>query len=432
MTDPPTKRSVWNFARRFSAWKMLSRRDFRLLWLGQSVSILGDQFYLVALPWLVLSLTGSSLALGSVLLTATGMRVAFQLVGGAISDMVSQRKLMIASSVVRAIVCGVLTALVLSNKIHLWHLFIIGAIFGMADAFFLPALKAFIPGIIPKESLVAGNSLLNTSSLLAMFLGPSLAGVLIAVVGTGGAFAFDTASFVFVACCLLLMRSPTTSELVTEKIVATASARKAQLLRSIGEGLRYTYYEPTLRALITITAVVEFAFAGPFTVGLASLANVKFAGGAAAFGAMLSSLGGGLLVGTMVVSAIHTKYSFGKTIITLTTALGVGLTLLGLVPNVIWACVLIAIMGMIAGYVQVLIQTWLQTKSDAQMRGRVMSVVMLSAYALTPLSYVLTGALVQVSISFMFLVTGAFLLVALTFCAFGSSGRALVLSGQEE
>ena len=411
---------------------MLSRRDFRLLWLGQSVSILGDQFYLVALPWLVLSLTGSSLALGSVLLTATGMRVAFQLVGGAISDMVSQRKLMIASSVVRAIVCGVLTGLVLSNRIHLWHLFIIAAVFGMADAFFLPALKAFIPGMIPKENLVAGNSLLNTSSLLAMFLGPSLAGVLIAVVGTGGAFAFDTVSFVFVACCLLLMRSPATSVVDAEQILVTANARKAQLLRSIGEGLRYTYYEPTLRALITITAVVEFAFAGPFTVGLASLANVKFAGGAAAFGAMLSSLGGGLLVGTMVVSVVHTKYSFGKTILTLTTALGVGLTLLGVVPNVIWACVLIAVMGMIAGYVQVLMQTWLQTKSDAQMRGRVMSVVMLSAYALTPLSYILTGALVQVSISFMFLVTGGFLLIALTFCAFGSSGRALVLSGQED
>ncbi|HKO63259.1 MAG TPA: MFS transporter, partial [Pyrinomonadaceae bacterium] len=258
------------------------------------------------------------------------------------------------------------------------------------------------------------------------------AGFLIAWVGTGGAFAFDTGSFVFVACCLLLMRSPSNSDAAAEQILARADARKSQLLRSIREGLRYTYYEPTLRALITITAVVEFAFAGPFTVGLASLANVKFAGGAAAFGAMLSSLGGGLLVGTMAVSAIHTKYSFGKTILTLTTALGVGLTLLGVVPNVIWACVLIAVMGMIAGYVQVLMQTWLQTKSDAQMRGRVMSVVMLSAYGLTPLSYVLTGALSQISISFMFLVTGAFLLIALAFCAFGSSGRALVLSGQEK
>ncbi len=410
---------------------MLSKREFRLLWLGQSVSILGDQFYLVALPWLVLYLTGSALALGTVLLTATVTRVAFQLVGGATSDMSSPQKMMIASSAVRAVVCAILSALVLLNQIRLWQLFIIVAVFGMADAFFAPAIKAFIPAVIDKENLVAGNSLLHGSSLLAMFIGPSLAGLLISVVGTGGSFALDTISFVFVIVCLLLMRSHS-SEGFEEELKARTNAGKAQLWSSIVEGLRYTWSEPTLRALLIITAVVEFAFAGPFTVGLATLASVKFAGGAAAFGAMLSALGGGLLLGTVVVGATHAKFSFGKTILSLTTALGIGLALLGLMPNVIWACVLIALMGMIAGYLQVLMQTWLQTKSNAQMRGRVMSVVMLSAYGLTPLSYVLTGALTQISVSFMFRVTGLVLLIALGFCAFGSSGRALVLSSQAE
>lgn len=428
MTDVPPKRAIGSYVRRLTAWHLLGKRDFRLLWLGQSVSILGDQFYLVALPWLVLHLTDSSLALGSILLTATAMRVAFQLVGGAISDMVSQRKMMIASSLVRAVVCGILTALVMVDRIRLWHLFIIVAVFGMADAFFLPALKAFIPGVIPKESLVVGNSLLNTSSLLAMFLGPSLAGIFISIAGTGRAFAFDTVSFIFVACCLLLMRTKSSSEAAPEQIIKKAKSRRAHLITSIGEGLRYTYHEPTLRALLTITAVVEFAFAGPFTVGLASLANVKFAGGAAAFGAMLSALGGGLLVGTLVVGATHSRFSFGKTILWLTTALGFGLTLLGVVPNVFWACVLMSIIGIIAGYSQVLMASWLQSKSDPKLRGRVMSVVMLSAYGLTPFSYILTGALTQIGVSFMFIVTGLLLLLALALCAFGSSGRALILN----
>jgi MFS family permease len=101
------------------------------------------------------------------------------------------------------------------------------------------------------------------------------------------------------------------------------------------------------------------------------------------------------------------------------SGLGIGLTLLGLVPNVIWACVLMAAIGITSGYLQVLVSTWLQTKSDPQMRGRVMSVVMLSAYGLTPLSFVLTGAVTQrVSVSFMFLVTGILLLIALAFCRF--------------
>jgi MFS family permease len=412
----PVKRSLGSYARRFTAGRMLAQRDFRLLWLGQSVSILGDQFYLVALPWLVLYLTGSALALGSVLFTATVARVAFQLLGGAISDMVSQRKMMIVSSAVRAVVCAVLSTLVLSNHIRLWHLFIIVAVFGMADAFFSPALKAFIPAVVAKENLVAGNSLLNGSSLFAMFLGPSLAGLFIAIVGTGGAFAIDTASFVFVMTCLFLMKGHAPSLLEPERRRTNTGSH---LFRSIWEGLSYTWREPTLRALLLITAMVEFAFAGPFTVGLAALANIKFGGGATAFGAMLSALGGGLILGTLVVNSLHARFSFEGSIRFLTIGLGIGLTLVGLVPSVIWACALMVLIGVIAGYIQVLMATWLQTKSDPQMRGRVASVVMLSAYGLTPLSYVLTGAVTQrVSVSFMFLVTGILLLIALAFCRF--------------
>ena len=431
MSSPTENPSPANPVRRLTAWQLLSKRQFRLLWLGQSVSILGDQFYLVALPWLVLYLTGSALALGTVLLTATVTRVVFQLVGGATSDMVSPRKMMIISSALRAVVCALLSALVLSNQIRLWQLFIIVAVFGMADAFFAPAIKAFIPTVIDRNNLVAGNSLLSGSSLLAMFIGPSLAGLLITVVGTGGSFVLDTFSFVFVIVCLLLMRSHS-SEASEDELQTRMKVAKAPLWSSIAEGIKYTWSEPTLRALLIITAIVEFAFAGPFTVGLATLANVKFAGGAAAFGAMLSALGGGLLVGTVVVGSTHFKFNFGKSILVLTTVLGIGLALLGVVPNVIWACVLMALMGMVAGYLQVLMQTWLQTKSNPQMRGRVMSVVMLSAYGLTPLSYVVTGALTQISISFMFRVTGLVLLLALIFCAFGSSGRALVLNSRSE
>lgn len=417
IADTPAKRSLGSYARRFTAGQLLVGRDFRLLWLGQSVSIFGDQFYLVALPWLALYLTGSSLTLGSVLLTGTLARVAFQLLGGAISDMVSHRKMMIVSSAVRALVCAVLSILVLSHQIRLWHLFIIVAIFGMADAFFAPALRAFVPAVVARENLVAGNSLLNGSSLLAMFIGPSLAGLVIASAGTGGAFAIDTGSFVFVSICLFLMRGRPLTVSDPQK-TTTKTSRGSHLLKSIWEGLSYSWRDPTLRALIIMTAAVEFAFAGPFTVGLAALA-IKFAGGATAFGAMLSSLGAGLVIGVLVVNSLHARFSFERSIRWLMTGLGIGLTLLGLMPNVIWACVLMAVIGMISGYLQVLVSTWLQTKSNPQMRGRVMSVVMLSAYGLTPLSFVLTGVLTQrVSVSFMFLVIGILLVITLAFLRF--------------
>jgi len=288
----------------------------------------------------------------------------------------------------------------------------------MADAFFAPALRAFVPTVVAAENLVAGNSLLNGTSLLAMFVGPSLAGLLIAVMGTGGAFAIDTGSFVFVSICLFLMKDRAVSISDPENVTTKKTSPGSHLLRSIGQGLRYTWREPTLRALIIMTAAVEFAFAGPFTVGLAALA-LKFAGGATAFGSMLSSLGAGLVIGVLVVNSLHARFSFESSVRWLMTGLGIGLALLGFVPGVIWACVLMAVIGIIAGYIQVLVSTYLQTKSNPQMRGRVMSVVMLSAYGLTPLSYVLTGALTQrISVSFMFLVTGIILVIVLAFLRF--------------
>lgn len=414
--------ALHSFARRVrgsAAWGTLAGRDFRLLWLGQSVSIFGDQFYLVALPWLVLSLTGSSLVLGAVMLTATVPRVAFQLVGGATSDRVSPRKLMLASSLFRALVCGVLTALVLAGGTRLWHLYVIAAAFGTADAFFAPAYRSFIPSVIEKERLVAGNALLNGTTMLTKFAGPSLAGVLIPVVGMGAAFGLDTASFLFVAACLLLIGG---GRAATSAAPPQTAAKRPGMFASIREGMRYTLGEPTLRGLIIIIAAVEFAFAGPFTVGLASLIDLKFSGGPAAYGTMLTVLGGGLLLGTLAAGALGARLSIKGTVIPLTCAMGVGLALMGVVPGVVWACVLLALVGVAAGYLQIVVATWLQTSSAPHMLGRVMSVALLCGLGLTPLSYLLTGALIKVGVSFMFVATGVLLLVALASCVLGLKG----------
>ena len=406
--------------RRFAMWRPLAVRDFRLLWIGQSFSLLGDQFYLVALPWLILQLTGSGTVLGTVLLAATVPRVLFQLVGGAVSDRISPRKLMIASNVLRAVVCAVLTALIVGGGVRLWHLIALAAFFGTVDAFFVPALKTFIPTVVNEDQLAASNALLQGTNMLTKFLGPSLAGLIISGVGIGAAFGLDAFSFVFVAFCLLLIsRGPNTAANAEQETTGARPAARGNLLASIREGWSYSLREPVIRALIIIITVVEFAFAGPLTVGLASLADNKFAGGSTAFGAMLSALGGGLLLGTLLASSAKSSSRLGTLMLPLTVALGLGLLLLGVAPNVYWACALNAAMGIIAGYLQVLIAVWLQTKSDPQMRGRVFSIVLLFGYGLTPLSYVIAGLLTQVGVSFMFIATGAFLLAATVVCAAG-------------
>lgn len=150
-------RSLTNLSRNLAVWQPLAVRDFRFLFIGQGVSLLGDQCYLVALPWLVLQLTGSGLALGTILLAATIPRMVFLLVGGAATDWLSPHRLMVASNVFRSLVCAILTILVLSRTVSLWHLFVLAAAFGTSDAFFSPAIKAFIPVLLNDEKLTAGK-----------------------------------------------------------------------------------------------------------------------------------------------------------------------------------------------------------------------------------------------------------------------------------
>ncbi|HEV2904649.1 MAG TPA: MFS transporter, partial [Pyrinomonadaceae bacterium] len=222
-----SNRSLAGRARNLAGSRPLASRDFRLLFVGQAVSLLGDQFYLVALLWLVLQTTGSDLAVGTIMMAATIPRMVFLLVGGAVSDWLSPHKLMVASNAFRSLVCAILTVLVLLKTVSLWQLFVLAAAFGTLDAFFAPALKSFIPALLDDETLVAGNSLLQGSNMLAKVIGPSLAGFVIAVAGTAMAFALDTISFVFVTACLLLMS--------TKRVTAEGSVapRRTKLFASI-------------------------------------------------------------------------------------------------------------------------------------------------------------------------------------------------------
>jgi MFS family permease len=396
-----------NRARKFARRGPLSVRDFRWLWAGQTISLLGDQFYLVALPWLVLQLTGSSLALGLVLMASTVPRIVFLLIGGAATDWLSPHKLMIASNALRSLVCATLTVLVLFKAISLWQLVILAVAFGTLDAFFSPAIKAFIPSVLGADDLMVGNSLLQSTDMITRFVGPAIGGLVVAAAGVGSALGADTISFVVVTVCLLMM--------TTRKTDNSSALRNRKssgsLLTSIRDGLLYTLKQPSLRSLIIVVSVIEFAFAGPLSVGLASLANSRFTGGSKGLGVMLSTLGGGFLLGTLLAGALKTT-RLGLAIFVSSFVLGGSLTLLGFAPNLVSACALLLVIATFGGYIQVLNTVWYQTRSDPTMRGRVMSVAMVCGFGLTPLSYLVSGALEKVSLTLVFVVNGALLLVA--------------------
>ncbi len=166
---------------------ILRNRDFRLLWSGQFVSLLGDQFFLVALPWLVLQLTGNAFSVGAVVAVNAAPRAVFILLGGVLIDRWSPRTVMLYSNLARMVVVAVLAILTATGFVRLWMLYPFAFLLGLGYALFLPALSAVIPRLVPEDRLQAGNAIIQGTSQLSLFVGPVLAGIMITFLGAKGA-----------------------------------------------------------------------------------------------------------------------------------------------------------------------------------------------------------------------------------------------------
>lgn len=390
----------------------LLKRNFRLLWASQSISLLGDQFHFIALSWLTLQLTGSGLALGTVLMAGAIPRALFMLFGGVLSDRFSPRRIMIISNIARSVVVAVIAIMVFSQIIELWHLYVLSISFGIADSFFHPAMNALIPTVVEKESLRAGNAILQGTHKLSFLIGSAPAGLLISAMGMDIAFGIDSASFVIAAVFLSMMtdtiikRSSPTNNLQTRE----ESYTFRNIISDIREGLKFAYYQPAFRAMILAIAVIDFCFAGPIDVGLAWLADNRFSGGAAALGAVLSAFGAGAVIGTIIAGVTKFRRP-GITLMLICGLLGFGLASFGLLPNVTSAVIISVPLGIGVGIFNIILVTWVQRESPAHMIGRIMSLVSFASVGMMPFSLAIAGLLVDSNIVFMFAVSGGLVLI---------------------
>lgn len=411
----------------------LRSRDFRLLWAGEAISVLGTQIHMVALPWLTLLLTGSGLALGTVLMAGAIPRAVFMLAGGALTDRFSPRVLMLASNLARAVLVAITTGLVATQAIQLWHLYLLSFLYGIADAFFYPAFAAIVPAVLEEERLVSGNALLHGTTQLAGLLGPAAGGVLVSAVSIASAFGIDAVSFVFATLMLFLMRAGRAAH---PGDAYTMAEEGKGLLHSIKEGIAYAWKDSVLRSLLLIIALINLGFLGPFVVGTPMMARqlpedevlrqaLAWLTGhsgklgaidprAASLGIMFSAFGAGALLGTIIAGTLRRIPHRGMVVLGGTALFSLGAGLLGYAPSVWVAAAIIAPIGVTAGFANVLIITWIQKGTEPKMLGRVMSLVMFNALGLLPFSYALAGALADVGTHVLFRVSsfmlfGAFL-----------------------
>ena len=392
--------------------------NFSWLMAGSAVSLLGDQFTLIALPCLVLRLTGDTAALGAVLALVGVPRALFILLGGAVVDRFSPRRVLMLTKHVNTVLLAVLAWGVWSQALGLPAIYGLALGLGVSTAFSIPSGTSILPHALPPALLAGANGAMMGLRQLSMFVGPLAAGGLIAVFGDGSgavhdatgialAFAFDAASFALSAWTLSHVRMQAPS---------TAAAGTAEgLLASIHQGLLQVWRDEQLRTCYLYWTVVALLVLGPLHIALPVLASSRPELGASALGLMAGAHGAGSLLG-MVTSGLRPGLrigTLGTSVLLADVAIGLLFMPLGRIEAAWQGAALMLAVGVLGGFMQVAVFTWVQRRVPAAMLGRAMSLFMFIFMGLVPLASAATGWLLRfVALPQLFAACGALLVAA--------------------
>lgn len=405
-------------------------RNFRWLTGGAFLSMLGDQFTLIALPWLVLQMTGDTLVLGTVLALVSVPRALFILIGGALVDRHSPKQVLMVTKYINLVLLAVLAGLVLAGSLALWMVYALSLGIGLATAFSIPAGTAMMPHVVARHQLQAANGVNLGLRQLTMFLGPLLAGLLIALfgdataaasaggeggmranaTGIGIAFALDALSFAVSAWTLArvqLLAGGTPSS-------AAPTAAPQAVLASVAQGLVHFWRDSELRTCFLYWSAIALFIMGPIHIAIPVLASSTPELGAAAFGIIVGAHGAGTLLG-MVVSSMVPRLrigSLGITILAFDAVIGALFMPMGLVTAVWQGALLMLAIGLLGGFMQVSVFTWIQQRVPPALLGRAMSLFMFIFMGLAPVSAAVTGWLMKsVTLAQLFATSGGTLVV---------------------
>jgi MFS family permease len=360
----------------------LRHRDFRLLWSGMCVSLLGDGVFLVAMAWQVYALSNAPTALSLVGIAMTIPTICCLLLGGVVSDRFDRRRVMLAADLARGSAVAVLAVLSLAGALEVWHVVALVAVYGSGQAFFGPAFDAIVPDVLPADELGQANALDQFVRPLALRMaGPALGGVLIDAVGPGAAFGIDAASFGLSCGALLLMGARPRER-------AGAGSSVAGEIRT---GFAYVRRHAWLWATFASAAFAYLLFMGPAEVLLPYVVKNELHGDAAALGIVFAAGG----VGSVGCAALMGQRGLPRRDITF--------------MYVTWTLATVAVAGyglasalwqlMVASFAFNALETagtvvWATAKQrhvPHHLLGRVSSLDWLISIGLLPVSFALTG-----------------------------------------
>ncbi len=356
--------------------------NYRIFWLGQLVSLSGTWMQTTAQAWLVLKLTNSPTALGTVTMLQFLPVMALTLFGGVLADRLPKRTVIICTQSVAALQALILAFLVLSNRVQLWQIYVLALVLGLVNAFDNPTRQAFVVEMVGKERLqnaVALNSSLFNS---ARIIGPAIGGVVISAVGIGQAFLWNGISFLPVIAGLFLMRP--------REFYAVSKPERGNVFGQLAEGLRYALNTREILLILLMVGTLG-TFGYNFTTILPLIAKYVVHGGAIGLGLLTSAMGLGSLAAALGVASVgRTSLAMLFTAAALFCAL---LVLVGLSAWLPLTLALLVALGVTSIVFTSSANTRLQLAAPGRLRGRVMSLYFLLFAGTTPIGSLLVGVL---------------------------------------
>jgi hypothetical protein len=388
--------------------------NFRKLIAGQTISRLGDQFYFIAIPWLILRTTSDPLVLALVLGLSSLSLGIFTLVGGVLADRYGPRALMLGSDSARLVIMGILAGLAIFSTPPLWMIGLLSSLLGVAGGLFYPASGAMTPHLVPTDDLQAANSFEQLTFQSSNFVGPGLAGVILSATRLTFGFVVDAVSFLASVISLAFIHMPPRPHSKSDPQTGDTAAtnQKQSGIAAFVDALRFLRGTPFLLLLFGLSFLGNFAVGGLFEVATPLLfkERVGLVAGPEAFGLATAGFGLGSIIGAVaagVAGKIHHKAVIALIAILPTVAF---IILVPFIPGTLAAAALFGGVGVFLGISNVLLITVIQTLIPLHMMGRMMSLTMLGSLVGSPVSIFVYGvAATLVPIPWLFVI-GASLL----------------------
>lgn len=360
--------------------RALEYRNFQLFFGGQLISLIGTWMQNVAQAWLVYRLTHSSFLLGAIGFAGQIPVFLMAPVGGIVADRYSRHRVVVISQTAAMVLAFILSALVLTHTIQVWHIFVLAAILGVVNAFEIPGRQSFFVEMVGRADLMNAIALNSSIFNASRIVGPAIAGILVASIGEGWCFFANGVSYIAVIVGLLMMTVPPREE----------PRHHGSPLANLIEGFRYVMHNSPIHAILALLGVVSLT-AMPYTVLMPIFADRILHGGATALGTLMGATGVGALAGALLLASRNTLKGLGKWVAMAATGFGVGLMAFSF-SRVYWLSIVLLVPAGFSLMIQMgSSNTLIQSMVPDRLRGRVMSLYSMVFMGMAPFGSLLAG-----------------------------------------